>query len=86
MIRFFKTDFLLKPSIYGLTTDMIRFDVNGSDHANPPNNERIPTPHIHIYTEEYNNGVISIPLKDIEDLELTDEIIESLDFLSLIHI
>ncbi|HFV9309916.1 TPA: hypothetical protein ACIAJF_002255 [Staphylococcus aureus] len=59
---------------------MIRFDVNGSDHANPPNNEIIPTPHIHIYTEEYNNGVISIPLKDIEDLELTDEIIESLDF------
>ncbi|WP_457804141.1 DUF6978 family protein [Staphylococcus aureus] len=37
-------------------SNMIRFDVNGSDHANPPNNERIPTPHIHIYTEEYNNG------------------------------
>ncbi|HDA7321759.1 DUF6978 family protein, partial [Staphylococcus aureus] len=51
---------------------MIRFDVNGSDHANSPNNERIPTPHIHIYTEEYNNGGIAIPLKDIEDLELTD--------------
>ncbi|WP_373958241.1 DUF6978 family protein [Staphylococcus aureus] len=61
-------------------SNMIRFDVNGSDHANPPNNERIPTPHIHIYTEEYNNGGIAIPLKDIEDLELTDEIIESLDF------
>ncbi|WP_431607844.1 hypothetical protein [Staphylococcus aureus] len=30
--------------------------------------------------EEYNNGGIAIPLKDIEDLELTDEIIESLDF------
>ncbi|AUU60582.1 DUF6978 family protein [Staphylococcus aureus] len=59
---------------------MIRFDVNGSDHANSPNNERIPMPHIHIYTEEYNNGGIAIPLKDIEDLELTDEIIESLDF------
>ena len=36
--------------------------------------------HIYIYTEEYNNGGIAIPLKDIEDLELTDEIIESLDF------
>ncbi|WP_434801360.1 hypothetical protein [Staphylococcus aureus] len=33
-----------------------------------------------MYTEEYNNGGIAIPLKDIEDLELTDEIIESLDF------
>ncbi|WP_411858994.1 DUF6978 family protein, partial [Staphylococcus aureus] len=43
-------------------SNMIRFDVNGSDHANPPNNERIPTPHIHIYTEEYNNGGIAIPL------------------------
>ncbi|MDN8660372.1 hypothetical protein Q0N58_14570 [Staphylococcus aureus] len=40
----------------------------------------MPSTQIHIYTEEYNNGVISIPLKDIEDLELTDEIIESLDF------
>ncbi len=26
-------------------------------------NERIPTPHIHIYTEEYNNGGIAIPLR-----------------------
>lgn len=34
----------------------------------------------HIYTEEYNNGGIAIPLKNIEDIELTDEIIESLDF------
>ncbi|MBW0769189.1 hypothetical protein KYJ98_02390 [Mammaliicoccus lentus] len=59
---------------------MIRFDVNGSDHANPPNYKRIPTPHIHIMTDEYNNGGIAIPLKDIEDIELTDEIIDSLDF------
>ncbi|HHS2976264.1 TPA: DUF6978 family protein [Staphylococcus argenteus] len=42
---------------------MIRFDVNGSDHANPPNNERIPTPHIHIYTEKYNNGWYCNPIK-----------------------
>lgn len=37
----------------------------------------------HIYTYILKNiimVVLSIPLKDIEDLELTDEIIESLDF------
>ncbi|MGK0110181.1 hypothetical protein ACRCIL_00110 [Staphylococcus aureus] len=59
---------------------MIRFDVNGSDHANPPL----------LYSSVYMCicgvgilslfGGIAIPLKDIEDLELTDEIIESLDF------
>lgn len=54
---------------------MVRFDVNGSDHANPPNNERIPTPHIHIFTDEYMNGGIAIPLH-----ELDDYLIETADF------
>ncbi|MDO5374959.1 MAG: hypothetical protein Q4F01_02015 [Staphylococcus rostri] len=59
---------------------MIRFDVNGSDHANPPNYARVPTPHIHIYTDEYKNGAIAIPLSDIEDIDLANELIDSLDF------
>lgn len=59
---------------------MIRFDVNGSDHVNLLNNERIFMLYIYIYIEEYNNGGIVILLKDIEDLELIDEIIELLDF------
>lgn len=61
-------------------SNMIRFDVNGSDHANPPNYERIPTPHIHINTDEYDNGAIAIPLKEIQDIELIDELIDSLEF------
>lgn len=61
-------------------SNMIRFDVNGSDHANPPNYERIPTPHIHIITDEYDNGGIAIPLKEIEDIELIDELFDSLEF------
>lgn len=59
---------------------MVRFDVNGSDHANPPNNERIPTPHIHIFTDEYMNGGIAIPLHEIDDIELIDELLDSLEF------
>lgn len=59
---------------------MVRFDVNGSDHANPPNNKRIPTPHIHIFTDEYMNGGIAIPLHEIDDIELIDELLDSLEF------
>ncbi|UXR68581.1 hypothetical protein MUA61_09870 [Staphylococcus pasteuri] len=59
---------------------MIRFDVNGSDHVNPPNYERIATPHIHIFTDEYENGGIAIPLEKIEDIELIDELLDSLEF------
>lgn len=61
-------------------SSMIRFDVNGSDHANPPNYERIPTPHIHIITDEYDNGGIAIPLKEIKNIKLVDELMDSLDF------
>nr|WP_053037834.1 hypothetical protein [Staphylococcus haemolyticus] len=53
---------------------MIRFDVNGSDHS------FVPTPHLHIFTEEYDNGRTVIPLSDIKDVELIDELIDSLDF------
>ncbi|WP_375054752.1 DUF6978 family protein [Staphylococcus pseudintermedius] len=59
---------------------MIRFDVNGSDHANPPNFDRIPTPHLHIMTDEYKNGTIAIPLYDIQNIELINEMIDALDF------
>lgn len=59
---------------------MIRFDVNGSDHSNPPNYERVPTPHLHIFTNEYCNGGIAVPLSEVNDVELTDELIDSLEF------
>ncbi|MBZ8176048.1 hypothetical protein FOG27_11170 [Staphylococcus delphini] len=59
---------------------MIRFDVNGSDHANPPNFDRIPTLHLHIMTDEYKNGTIAIPLHDIQNIELINEMIDALDF------
>lgn len=53
---------------------MIRFDVNGSDHA------QVPTPHLHIFTEEYDNGKIVIPLSDITNKELVNELLDSLEF------
>ncbi|WP_420822116.1 DUF6978 family protein [Staphylococcus cornubiensis] len=59
---------------------MIRFDVNGSDHANPPNFNRIPTPHIHIMTAEYEYGGIAIPLHEIKNIHLINELIDALDF------
>ncbi|MCJ1662631.1 hypothetical protein MT340_010110 [Staphylococcus sp. NRL 16/872] len=59
---------------------MVRFDVNGSDHSNPPNDTRIPTPHLHIFSEEYDNGRIAIPLSKLSNKELEDELMDSLEF------
>ena len=61
-------------------SNLIRFDVNGSDHSNPPNYERIPTPHLHFINEEYDYGRIAIPLHEIVDIELIDEIVDALEF------
>ncbi|WP_278926447.1 DUF6978 family protein [Staphylococcus auricularis] len=60
---------------------MIRFDVNGADHSNPPKYERVPTPHLHIFTDEYDNGRIAIPLKNIKNVKLINELIDALDFI-----
>ncbi|VEG63208.1 MULTISPECIES: DUF6978 family protein [Staphylococcus] len=59
---------------------MVRFDVNGSDHINPPNKERIPTPHLHIFTEKYKNGGIAIPLSELVDTQIIKDISEALEF------
>ncbi|MGV3094736.1 DUF6978 family protein [Staphylococcus borealis] len=59
---------------------MVRFDVNGADHSNPPNDTVIPTPHLHIFTDEYDNGGIAIPLSEVKDEELVEELSDSLDF------
>lgn len=61
-------------------SNLIRFDVNGSDHSNPPNYERIPTPHLHFINEKYDYGRIAIPLHEIVDIELIDEIVDALEF------
>ncbi|MDW4232606.1 DUF6978 family protein [Staphylococcus saprophyticus] len=61
-------------------SSMVRFDVNGSDHENPPDFKVIPTPHLHIFTDEYDNGRIAVPLNEITDIILVNEIIDSLEF------
>ena len=40
----------------------------------------IPTPHLHIFTDEYDNGRIAVPLNEITDIILVNEIIDSLEF------
>lgn len=61
-------------------SQLVRFDVNGSDHTNYPEEIDIPTPHIHIFSDEYQNGQIAIPLIEIADIILVNELIDSLEF------
>ncbi|WP_165982066.1 DUF6978 family protein [Macrococcoides canis] len=63
-----------------LHSQMVRFDVNGSDHTNFPAGVDIPTPHVHIFTDEFQNGQIAIPLNEITDIILINELIDSLEF------
>ncbi|KIX90217.1 hypothetical protein TP70_08880 [Staphylococcus microti] len=59
---------------------MIRFDVNGSDHYNSTNDTLVPTPHLHIFTEEFDNGRIAVPLSDLQSEQLIEALIDSLEF------
>ena len=58
---------------------IIRLDVSGAPHLNP-NGEQIPTPHVHIFNEEYMQGKIAIPLEDLTDLRLVSRLHESIRF------
>lgn len=58
---------------------LVRFDVNGSDHQNP-DGTIIPTPHLHLYNDEYDNGGIAIPLSEVSDTSLIKELDDSLEF------
>ncbi len=51
---------------------MVRVDIIGATH------EGVPTPHIHIYDEEHNQGEVAIPLSQIANYNITDSIIDSL--------
>lgn len=58
---------------------LIRLDMDGSPHENS-NGELIETPHIHIFSSEYNYGKKAIPLSDITNQELVEDIFSSLVF------
>ena len=58
---------------------MVRLDMNGAPHDNP-DGELIPTPHIHIHDEKHLDGRIAIPLENVTDKELIDELYESMLF------
>lgn len=59
---------------------MIRFDVNGADHENPPHGTVVPTPHLHIFTDEYQDGCIALPLSEVNNSIVINEIKDSLEF------
>ncbi|KAA9302087.1 MULTISPECIES: hypothetical protein [Aerococcus] len=56
------------------------------DYAGPPHDNRNPdgsittidTPHVHIFSEKYDNGRIAIPLSDISDKQIINELRDSL--------
>lgn len=51
---------------------IIRIDLNGKSHHG------IPTPHVHIMDKEHHNGQIAIPLSDLNDYQITDDVVNSL--------
>lgn len=69
---------LINSQVYKET--LIRFDINGSDHFNYEDNHNIPTPHLHIFNEEYSNGQLAIPLHNVYDKQLIDELMDGLEF------
>ncbi|PNZ71134.1 hypothetical protein E2556_07655 [Staphylococcus croceilyticus] len=40
----------------------------------------MPTPHLHIFSEEYDNGRIAIPLSKLSNKALENELMDSLEF------
>lgn len=57
---------------HGSSEIMIRVDLNGQEHAG------VKTPHIHIYNEDFKNGKLAIPLNEMANYNVTEDIIESL--------
>lgn len=50
---------------------MIRIDINGQKHKG------IETPHAHIFDNKHNNGKSAIPLRELKNYNLTDDIVKS---------
>lgn len=63
---------------------LIRLDLTGPDHYNYNTGEHIPTPHLHIMNEEYENGRIAVALDDIDNfvfrLDLAGSLISFLEY------
>lgn len=63
---------------------LVRVDVNGAPHVNP-DNTRVPTPHIHLYREGYDDEraypLDNYPFRDSSDIVKTLE-----DFAQFCHI
>lgn len=59
---------------------LVRLDCNGAPH------DDVPTPHLHIFDEEHDNGRIAIGLENLE-VDLATELLDSLYyFLDLTHV
>lgn len=58
--------------MYKKSEVLLRIDLVGATHRG------IPTPHVHIFDDEHDNGFLAIPLDKLEKYNLTEDIIESL--------
>lgn len=54
---------------HGTADIMIRIDLSGQIHNG------IKTPHVHIFNEKYNYGKTAIPLKQLNNYNVTEDII-----------
>lgn len=60
---------------------MVRLDYSGSPHDNRDsdgNITTIETPHVHIFSDEYNNGANAISLDDLSDYKIIYPLRDSL--------
>ncbi|KAA9296578.1 DUF6978 family protein, partial [Aerococcus tenax] len=60
---------------------MVRLDYSGAPHdnRNPDGSiTTIETPHVHIFSDEYNNGAIAVPLENISSYTIVNELRDSL--------
>lgn len=58
---------------------IIRFDISGASHMNA-NGEEIETPHVHIFSPEYDFGKCAITLAEITDVDLLVDIYSHLEY------
>ncbi|WP_225364532.1 DUF6978 family protein, partial [Lentilactobacillus parakefiri] len=74
LIFFVRTAFglILQSTMYKKSEVLLRIDLVGATHRG------IPTPHVHIFDDEHDNGFLAIPLDKLEKYNLTEDIIESL--------
>lgn len=73
---FLNTNYLtyLLKSRYGI---LIRLDIDGPPHDDREGNS-VDTPHLHIFNEENGNGKHAVSLSSVTDIELLNDITDSL--------